>query len=110
MQWINTTVERKVVWAPGLFTLTIATADVAPFEPGQFLQLGLPLNDKRVNRPYSVASPFGQSLEFFIVLVEDGELTPHLWKLNPGDRVDVSQKAAAVLRWAIAQMPRHFGC
>lgn len=94
MQWISTTVDRKVVWAPGLFTLSIAAADVLQFQPGQFLQLGLTLNDKRVNRPYSVASPHGQSLEFFIVLVEDGELTPHLWRLNPGDRVEVSQKAA----------------
>lgn len=94
MQWISTTVDRKVVWAPGLFTLSIAASDVMHFEPGQFLQLGLTLNEKRVNRPYSVASPHGNSLEFFIVLVEEGELTPHLWKLNPGDRVDVSQKAA----------------
>lgn len=86
--------DRKVVWAPGLFTLSIAATDVMPFEPGQFLQLALTVNDKRVNRPYSVASPHGTSLEFFIVLVEDGELTPHLWKLNPGDRVEVSQKAA----------------
>ena len=94
MQWISTTVERKVVWAPGLFTLSIKAAEVSNFEPGQFLQLGLTLDDKRVNRPYSVASPHGSSIEFFIVLVENGQLTPHLWKLNPGDRVDVSQKAA----------------
>ncbi len=94
MQWITTTVERKVVWAPGLFTLSIHSAEVAPFEPGQFLQLGLPLNNKRVNRPYSVASPHGSTLEFFIVLVETGELTPHLWELEPGDSVEVSQKAA----------------
>ncbi len=52
------------------------------------------LDDKRVNRPYSVASPHGKTLEFFIVLVETGQLTPHLWRLNPGDKVDVSQKAA----------------
>jgi ferredoxin/flavodoxin---NADP+ reductase len=94
MQWVTATVERKVVWAPGLFTLTIAAPDVAAFEPGQFLQLGLMLDDKRVNRPYSVASPHGKSLDFFIVLVENGQLTPHLWKLNPGDKVDVSEKAA----------------
>lgn len=94
MQWIPTTVERKVVWAPGLFTLSVKAEGVLPFEPGQFLQLGLTLNEKRVNRPYSVASPHGSLVEFFIVMVDDGELTPHLWKLNPGDAVDISQKAA----------------
>jgi ferredoxin/flavodoxin---NADP+ reductase len=94
MQWTTATVERKIVWAPGLFTLAIAAPDVCHFEPGQFLQLGVHVDDKRVNRPYSVASPHGSSLEFFIVLVENGLLTPHLWKLNPGDKVEVSQKAA----------------
>jgi ferredoxin/flavodoxin---NADP+ reductase len=94
MQWTNAVVERKIVWAPGLFTLSIAAPEVAAFEPGQFLQLGLTLDGKRVNRPYSVASPPDKTLEFFIVLVENGQLTPHLWKLNPGDSVEVSQTAA----------------
>jgi len=96
MHWTTATVERKIVWAPGLFTLSITAPEVCPFEPGQFLQLGLTPNgnDKRINRPYSVASPHGQSLEFFIVMVDGGQLTPHLWALNPGDQLDVSQKAA----------------
>jgi len=94
MQWTNATVERKTVWAPGLFTLSISAPDVTPFDPGQFLQLGLTIDDKRINRPYSVASPHGKTLEFFIVMVENGQLTPHLWKLNPGDTVEVSAKAA----------------
>ena len=33
-------------------------------------------------------------LDFFIVLVEAGELTPKLWALEPGDKLQVSQKAA----------------
>ncbi|MGN6135189.1 MAG: ferredoxin--NADP reductase [Aureliella sp.] len=86
--------ERKIVWAPGLFTLSISAPEVSHYEPGQFLQLGVTVDEKRINRPYSVASPHGETLEFFIVLVENGQLTPHLWRLNPGDRVDVSQKAA----------------
>jgi ferredoxin/flavodoxin---NADP+ reductase len=94
MQWTTATVQRKVVWAPGLFTLKVAAPDVQHFEPGQFLQLGLTLDGAHVHRPYSVASPHGESLEFFIVMVEGGQLTPHLWKLNPGDPLDVSQRAA----------------
>jgi ferredoxin--NADP+ reductase len=65
-----------------------------PFSPGQFLQLGIKLQDTHIHRPYSVASPHGECLEFFIVLVEDGRLTPHLWKMQPGDSIDISAKAA----------------
>ncbi len=94
MQWTNAIVKKKTVWANGLFTLTITAPDVQAFEPGQFLQLALTVDGKRVNRPYSVASPHGESLDFFIVLVENGQLTPHLWNLKEGDTVEVSQKAA----------------
>ena len=94
MKWTQGTVERKVVWAPGLFTLRVKCPQVEAFEPGQFLQLGLELDGHHVNRPDSAASPFGESLEFFIVVVEEGRLTPRLWKLQPGDKLDVSEKAA----------------
>jgi ferredoxin/flavodoxin---NADP+ reductase len=94
MKWTEGTVERKVVWAPGLFTVKIRCPEVKAFEPGQFLQLGLELDGTHVHRPYSVASPPGESIEFFIVTVEDGALTPYLWKLQPGDKVDVSERAA----------------
>jgi ferredoxin--NADP+ reductase len=49
---------------------------------------------KLINRPYSVASPHSDYLEFFIVLVEDGELTPRLWRLENGDKLQVSERAA----------------
>jgi len=71
--------------------------------PGQFLHLALDGDvdpktpdepPKRINRAYSVASPFGEELEFFIVLVPDGELTPRLLKLEVGDSVEVSDSGA----------------
>lgn len=51
------------------------------------------LPEKHLHRPYSVASPHGDLLDFFIVRVEGGELTPRLWNLDIGDPVDVSAKA-----------------
>lgn len=51
------------------------------------------LPEKHLHRPYSVASPHGELLDFFIVRVEGGELTPRLWNLDIGDPVDVSAKA-----------------
>ncbi|MCA9192960.1 MAG: ferredoxin--NADP reductase [Planctomycetales bacterium] len=95
MKWTPGVVQRKIVWSQGLFTLAVRAPDVAPFEAGQFLQLGIPLEDgQHLHRPYSVASPHGEVLEFFVVLVEEGQLTPHLWKMQPGDKIDVSEKAA----------------
>ena len=99
-KWCTANVVSKKVWTQGLFTISVAVPDVTEFLPGQFLQLGLfpeghqGEEAKLINRPYSVASPRGDVLEFFIVLVEDGELTPRLWKLEPGDSVEVSQRAA----------------
>jgi ferredoxin--NADP+ reductase len=93
LQWISGTIARKHIWSEGLFTLGIHCPGVAPFETGQFLQVGLQLPEKHLHRPYSVASPHCDTLEFFIVRVDDGELTPRLWALNEGDRIDVSAKA-----------------
>ncbi len=99
-KWCAGTVVEKKIWTEGLFTIGVSTSDVAEFLPGQFLQLGLyPENHdgdekKLINRPYSVASPHGAVLEFFIVMVDDGELTPKLWALENGATVQVSQRAA----------------
>jgi ferredoxin--NADP+ reductase len=94
MQWIPSRLRSKKVWSPGLFTLSIEAPGVKPFEPGQFLQVGIQGTDKHIHRPYSVASPHGPVLEFFIVLVEDGQLTPILWNMEPGTAIDVSESAA----------------
>lgn len=95
LNWCEGRVVSKKVWTPGLFTLRIAVEGVQPFEPGQFLHLGQPQPDgKVVSRAYSVASPHGPELEFFIVRVENGELTPILENLEPRDTVLVKEKAA----------------
>ncbi len=94
MKWTPGIITNKTVWSEGLFTLSIQAPEVSPFEPGQFLQLGIEQPDGHVHRPYSVASPHGPTLEFFIVLVEDGKLTPHLWNMQVGDAIDISGKAA----------------
>lgn len=95
LKWLDATVVHRQVWAPGLFTLRIRAPEVQPFEPGQFLHLGKAgANGELVSRAYSVASPHGEELEFFIVKVDGGELTPVLNELNPGDQVQVKEKAA----------------
>lgn len=93
-KWCPAEVTARKVWTEGLFTLSVKTDDVLPFAAGQFLHLALGGETDRINRPYSVASPHGKVLEFFIVRVDDGELTPKLWELKVGDAVEISERAA----------------
>ena len=72
--------------------LRIRTDDGVPaFRAGQYFAIGLPVDGRFVQRPYSTASVPGESrdLEFLIRLVPGGSLTPSLWRLRPGDRVRV---------------------
>ena len=101
--WTKSLITRKRVWKDGLFTITVDAPNVFPFTAGQFLQLGLVDEENHIHRPYSVASPHGTELEFYIVLVEDGELTPLLWALNEGDSLDVSERAAG--RFTLERAP-----
>jgi len=57
------------------------------FKAGQYATLGVDHEEKRIERAYSiVSSPYEEGvLEFFIELVPQGALTPHLYKLQKGD-------------------------
>jgi ferredoxin--NADP+ reductase len=67
-----------------------------PFEPGQFVQIGLPSPEApsgervRVNkRSYSIASGAREleRVELYVNRVDDGRFTPRLWNLHVGERV-----------------------
>jgi len=84
MTWSEGRILERREWAPGLVSLRVEAA-VAPFEPGQFLNIGLRLGGELVFRAYSLASPPGEPLEFYVTEVEGGTLTPGLCALAPGD-------------------------
>ncbi len=94
LTWRPGIITGKHAWADGLFTLSVKVEGVTEFLPGQCLQIGYQAADEHIHRPYSVASPWGPSLEFFVVRVDDGQLTPWLWQLKEGDCLDVSHRAA----------------
>ena len=80
------------------------------FEAGQYATLGLPGTaprwngsdseepldhpEKLIKRAYSIVSSPLESdhLEFYLVLIKDGSLTPRLFNLQPGDRLWLSPK------------------
>ena len=63
------------------------------FKPGQYCTLGL----GPIERAYSIASaPHEKALEVFVELVPDGELTPLMWYLQPGDAMSVRPRAKGI--------------
>ena len=59
-----------------------------PFEPGQYMTIGVMVDGRIVQRPYSVASPpvvaGSEGYEFYVRLVQGGTFTPLLWRLPVG--------------------------
>ena len=54
--------------------------------------------ERRIQRAYSFINPPGSPWhEFYMVLIPDGELTPRLWALQPGDHLLVAAQAAGFL-------------
>src|SRR5216684_6804867 len=63
------------------------------FKPGQYCTIGL----GGVERPYSiVSSPYEESVELFLELVPEGELTPKLWQSRVGDVLSIRPSAKGV--------------
>ncbi|MEM9881584.1 MAG: ferredoxin--NADP reductase [Planctomycetota bacterium] len=101
-----TLVERRAVHEDlAVFRVKYSDHDVPAFEPGQFATLGLPdpsgdetsrpgRGPRLVRRAYSIASPATQTdaLDFYIVRVDDGRLTPSLWDVTPGDTLYLNPK------------------
>jgi ferredoxin--NADP+ reductase len=89
--WTTATIAHRTDWSAGLVTLRIG-CELPDFEAGQYVNLGLFVDGKRLKRSYSLASAPGAPPEVFMRLVEDGELTPRLFALRPGEEVLVERK------------------
>ena len=77
--------------------------DPTPFEPGQYMTIGVFADGKIVQRPYSVASDPAHAgshgYEMYVRLVNGGIFTPLLWRLPVGHRMRmIGPKGKFVLR------------
>ncbi|MFG6654100.1 ferredoxin--NADP(+) reductase [Scandinavium sp. M-37] len=92
--WVTGKVTKIENWTDALFSLTVH-APVHPFTAGQFTKLGLEIDGERVQRAYSyVNAPSNPDLEFYLVTVPEGKLSPRLAALKPGDEVQLVSEAA----------------
>lgn len=81
-----------------LFSFRITRPQSLRFRSGEFVMIGLPNAEKPIYRAYSVASPaWDDELEFYSIKVQDGPLTQHLQKIQPGDIVLMRPKPTGTL-------------
>jgi len=66
--------------------------EATPFEAGQYMTIGVMVDGRIVQRPYSVASAprnAADGYEMYVRLVDGGTFTPLLWRLPVGHRMRI---------------------
>ena len=124
---LNAIVVQNIEVSPGLGILRVVPDgwELSDFTPGQFTVLGLPGSaprckicdpedevrdpQKLIKRAYSIASSSvaKEFLEFYIVLVPSGVLTPRLFNLAAGGRVWLSPKSTGLFTLDDAPEEKH---
>ena len=90
-------------WTDDYFSFTTTRDDGFRFDNGQFVMIGLPVEQadgstRPLLRAYSIASAnWEEQLEFFSIKVPDGPLTSRLQHIKPGDPVLVGRKPTGTL-------------
>ncbi|WP_407351764.1 ferredoxin--NADP reductase [Luteimonas sp. R10] len=85
-------------WTDDYFSFTTTRDDGFRFDNGQFVMIGLEVDDRPLLRAYSIASAnWEEQLEFLSIKVPDGALTSRLRAVRPGDRVLVGRKPTGTL-------------
>ena len=88
----NATLIRRVEQTHDLATFWVRfDGDPTPFEPGQYMTIGVYADEKIVQRPYSVASDpsvaDSEGYEMYVRLVPVPRFTTLLWRLPLGHRM-----------------------
>ncbi|WP_256645184.1 ferredoxin--NADP reductase [Thermomonas paludicola] len=90
-------------WTDAYFSFTTTRDDGFRFDNGQFVMIGLEVEQpdgsrKPLMRAYSIASAnWEEQLEFFSIKVADGPLTSRLQHIRPGDSLLIGRKPTGTL-------------
>lgn len=90
--WQVGTLIKKEMIADNIMSLTFSIPDWKPFKAGQHYDIRLTApGGYMAERSYSIASsPEDKGIvEFGVQLLEDGEVSPYLWKLEEGKQVEM---------------------
>ncbi|ABJ90828.1 ferredoxin--NADP reductase [Buchnera aphidicola] len=105
---MNPWLEIKLIaikkWKNNLFSL-IVQAPINKFIAGQFTKLSyIKKNKKRIQRAYSfVNSPNSKNLEFYILLIKNGLLTPKLYDIK-NNKIFISKNSFGF--FTISELPK----
>lgn len=96
-------------WVPEkLFSLRISRPDDFKFKPGQFARLGLPSQpgtEPDLWRAFSMVNDqHADYLEFYAIVVPEGQFSPRMAQLQPGDDIYVNKTVFGFL--TIEQFPQ----
>jgi ferredoxin--NADP+ reductase len=97
-KYTTETITEVRRWASNLFSFK-TTRDLGyRFVPGQFARLGVKKAEGIVWRAYSIASAhYDEFLEFYSIVVPNGEFTSELSSLEIGDQIYVERKSYGFL-------------
>jgi ferredoxin--NADP+ reductase len=86
-------------WNPGLVSFRVAKPRGYRFQPGQFARIGIERPDaETLWRAYSIVSaPAEEFLEFFLVVLPQGEFSSRVGRFNLGDELLVEPAAQGFL-------------
>jgi ferredoxin/flavodoxin---NADP+ reductase len=85
-------------WTDTQFTFTTTRDAGFRFASGQFVMVGLQLENRPLLRAYSIASAsYEERLEFLSIKVPDGPLTSRLQHIKEGDEILISRKPTGTL-------------
>ena len=86
-------VLRRKDLTPDLMLMWLEKPLGYSFKAGQYCTLGI----DGIERAYSIVSaPHEDALELFFELVPEGQLTPRIWRLNPGDSMTIRPRAKGI--------------
>ena len=97
-------------WTDNLFSFRTTRYESFQFIPGQFARLGLVHEDtnKIIWRPYSIVSAnYDEELEFYSIIVPDGEFTQRLKNLTIGDSLYIDKNNYGLLTTDRFEQGRH---
>ena len=94
--------EETVLWVqrhtPKLMTFAITRPESYRFAAGQFSRLGFRDGEGFIWRAYSVVSAeYAETLEYFVVLIEEGTMSAKFAQLQTGDTVLLDKMATGFL-------------
>jgi ferredoxin/flavodoxin---NADP+ reductase len=85
-------------WTETQFSFMTTRPDGLRFENGQFVMLGIVINERPVLRAYSIASAnYEDHLHFLSIKVPGGPLTSRLQHVRRGDSILISRKSTGTL-------------